>query len=102
MEIHGVLSHLVAKICRIEKQNKQILVHLVRLRRKGEERMEETNGDHREKEDKRISQGPESQGRSKTRSDHSGGERGKREEKEGGKPLPEVSCFVWIYYGNTY
>ena len=25
MQIHGVLSHLVAKICQVEKQNKQII-----------------------------------------------------------------------------
>ena len=99
MEIHGVLSHLVAKICRVEKQNKQILVHLVRLCRKGEEHSEEKNGEHEEREDKRISWEMERRGRSRRRSGaEDSGDAGRR----GGKPLLEVSCFDCIYYGNTY
>ena len=37
MEVHGVLSHLMDKICLVEKQNKKILGHLKHLQRNGEE-----------------------------------------------------------------
>jgi hypothetical protein len=52
MEVHGVLSHLAAKMCLVEKQNKQILRQLTRYNRKEEEQVEERNVKHKETKDK--------------------------------------------------
>ena len=42
MEIHGVLSNLVAKICLVEKQNKQIIRQLLQANRVEEEQNQES------------------------------------------------------------
>ena len=45
--MHGVLSHLVEKICRVEKQNMKIIQHLEHLA--GRERDEETTEEEKMK-----------------------------------------------------
>ena len=92
MEIHGVISHLVAKTFLVEKQNKQILAQLARLNRKGEENIED-NGEHKEREEKRMSWQLERRRRSRSKSGDSW-ENIKIEEKGEDRLLKEVSCFV--------
>ena len=62
--MHGVLSHLVEKICLLEKQNMEILGHLKHLPRNDKE-MEE-NKDNK-KEQKRLSGQQERRGKSISR-----------------------------------
>ena len=86
MEVRVLLSHLLAKVLLVEKQNKQILGQIAKLQRKGEEQTEKRNGN-------RISWQLERRGTSRTKACDSE-ERGNREEKGGGgNKLHEVRHF---------